>query len=100
VNDTRRYGRVDVDHDGRVVRFAEKTQTEGHGWVNAGIYLLDRALIESIDEGRAVSIEREIFPAWIDRGLHGFRSEGRLWDIGVPDAYARAKSDFSISISR
>jgi D-glycero-alpha-D-manno-heptose 1-phosphate guanylyltransferase len=99
-SDTRRYGRVEIDGDGRVIRFTEKSATTGQGWINAGIYLLQRELIESIPKDRAVSIEREIFPMWIDRGLHGYRSEGRLWDIGVPDAYAQANLEFVNSISR
>lgn len=98
--DTRRYGRVDVDEQGALVRFQEKADTEGPGWVNAGLYLLRRPVLEEIPDGKAVSIEREIFPRWIGRGLHGYRSEGRLWDIGVPDAYAEANSDFVKSIAR
>jgi len=99
-SDTHRYGRVHVDDDGKILRFQEKIQAAGPGWINAGIYLLNRELVESMPADRAVSIEREIFPAWIDRGLWGYRSEGRLWDIGVPDAYALANSEFVNSISR
>ncbi|WP_428939601.1 nucleotidyltransferase family protein [Fontivita pretiosa] len=100
VTDTRRYGRVQVDDDGRVLRFMEKAQTEGPGWVNGGIYLLRRELIAQIPAGQAMSLERQVFPSWIGKGLHGFRSEGRLWDIGVPEAYARANAEFVASISR
>jgi NDP-sugar pyrophosphorylase family protein len=97
--DTRRYGRVQVDHDGKIIRFQEKAATEGPGWINAGIYLVTRGLIETMPSDRAVSIEREIFPAWINNGLFGYRSEGRLWDIGVPDAYTQANVDFVNSIT-
>jgi len=100
VADTRRYGRVQVDDDGHVLRFMEKAQAEGPGWVNGGIYLLRRELIAQIPAGRAMSLERQVFPSWIGMGLHGFRSEGRLWDIGVPEAYARANAEFVASISR
>jgi D-glycero-alpha-D-manno-heptose 1-phosphate guanylyltransferase len=97
--DTRRYGRVQIDDKGRILQFMEKTDTQGPGWINAGIYLVKREMIESIGTGRAVSIEREVFPDWIGRGLHGFRSEGRLWDIGLPSAYAQANAEFVSSIS-
>jgi D-glycero-alpha-D-manno-heptose 1-phosphate guanylyltransferase len=93
-DDTRRYGRVQIDDAGRILQFLEKADTEGPGWINAGIYLLKRKMIESIETGRMVSIEREVFPGWIGQGLHGFRSEGRLWDIGVPSAYAQANVEF------
>jgi D-glycero-alpha-D-manno-heptose 1-phosphate guanylyltransferase len=92
--DTRRYGRVQTGDAGRILQFLEKADTQGPGWINAGIYLLRRQMIESIETGRAVSIEREVFPGWIGKGLHGFRSEGRLWDIGVPSAYAQANVEF------
>ena len=93
-DDTRRFGRVDADDEGRITHFAEKADTAGPGWINAGIYLLNRSLIEEIEPGHPVSLERAMFPKWIGNGLHGFRSEGRLWDIGVPDAYAKANEEF------
>ena len=99
-DDTRRYGRVQVDDQGRVLRFSEKTDEMGPGLVNAGVYLLSRTLIGSIAFGRAVSLEHEVFPEWIGRGLYGFRCQGRLWDIGVPESYARATTELGSSISR
>jgi NDP-sugar pyrophosphorylase family protein len=99
-DDTRRHGRVQVDPEGRVLEFSEKSQAQGPGWINAGIYLLNHETIEPIETGRPVSMEREFFPGMIGRGLHGFRTEGQLWDIGVPDAYARAIARFTSSITR
>jgi len=93
-NNTCRYGSVQVDDEGRILQFSEKTHAQVPGWINAGIYLLSREMIESIPTVREVSIEREVFPGWIGRGLHGFRSKGLLWDIGVPDAYAQANAEF------
>ena len=93
-DDTRRFGRVDDDEQGRILSFQEKADTSGPGWINAGLYLLQRPFLETLPSDRAVSIEREIFPAWIGRGLHGYRSEGRLWDIGLPESYAQANIDF------
>ena len=99
-DDTRRYGRVQIDDEGRILQFSEKTGDSGPGLVNAGIYLLSRELIASIVTGCTVSIEHEVFPGWIGRGLCGFPSQGRLWDIGVPEAYARAKVELMSSVSR
>jgi len=94
VPDTRRYGRVATDGSGRVVRFEEKDGSSGPGWINAGIYLLNRDALMTIPRGRPVSIEREMFPEWIVRGLFGFRSRGRFIDIGTPDSYAEAEHFF------
>lgn len=99
VSDTRRYGRVHLDTDGRVRRFREKGTTEGPGWINAGIYLLAQEVLGAIAPGRVVSLEREVFPAWIDRGLYAFTSLGPFLDIGTPEAYAAAEQFFSACVS-
>lgn len=98
VNDAARYGRVQVDPEGVVVHFAEKSEGSGPAWVNAGIYLMDRALLETIETNRLVSLEKEIFPAWIGKGLHGYLCEGRFLDIGTPQSYADAERFFASEV--
>jgi len=88
VPDTARYGRVHVDGDGQVLRFEEKTNGGGAGLINAGVYLMGRHLLSAIAPDVAVSLERDLFPVWIGRGLYGYRSEGRFLDIGTPETYA------------
>lgn len=95
VSDTSRYGRVHVDAGGRVRRFDEKDGSGGPGWINAGIYLLKHRLLETIPANGVVSLEREMFPAWIEQGLYGCQGNGRFIDIGVPEAYADAEHFFS-----
>ncbi len=95
MDDTRRFGQVHVDIDGRVLRFEEKNDAGGPGWINAGVYLIAPDLLRTIPAGRAASLEREMFPAWIGHGLSGYRSEGRFLDIGTPEAYASAESFFA-----
>jgi NDP-sugar pyrophosphorylase family protein len=96
--DTRRYGRVRVNAEGRVLSFEEKSDNGGAGWMNAGIYMLSRRLLLTIPMGRAVSLEREMFPAWIEQGLDGYRSTGRFVDIGTPEAYATTEQFFAPEI--
>lgn len=94
-DDVARFGSVRCDAQERITAFEEKAQSRGAGWINAGVYLLHRDLIASIAPDRAVSLEREMFPRWVGNGLYGFAAEGRLWDIGIPEAYDQAKTDFS-----
>ena len=96
--DTKRYGRVHVDADGLVLRFDEKDDEGGPGWINAGIYLLSHRLLLTIPANRTVSLEQEVFPAWIGRGLYGYRSEGRFLDIGTPEAYTVAEQFFGLNM--
>lgn len=93
--DAGRYGLVQIDTDGRVLGFAEKREKGQPGWINAGVYLIGRRLIETIPSMRPVSLEQEMFPAWIEHGLYGCRSDGRFVDIGTPDSYAIADEFFA-----
>jgi len=97
-NDTKRYGKVEVNGNGIVQKFEEKSESKGSGWINAGIYLLRQRFIKSIPSERTVSLEREIFPSWIGQGLYGYQSDGQFIDIGTPESYQAAKEFFSKNI--
>jgi D-glycero-alpha-D-manno-heptose 1-phosphate guanylyltransferase len=94
VSDTGRFGWVEVDAGGAVREFLEKGRKRGPGWINAGIYLIDRSLLQTIPPDQSVSLERESFPAWVGQGLYGFRSNGRFVDIGTPESFALAQDFF------
>ncbi len=94
VMETREGGRVTFDDQCAITSFVEKQPSPVAGWISAGIYLLRRAILESIPSGRAVSIEREVFPAWVGRGLYAFRTTGKFLDIGTPESYSAAQQVF------
>lgn len=83
--------------EGLVLGFDEKSDEGGAGWINAEIYLLSRRLLLTIPMSRAVSLEQEMFPAWIGQGLYGHRSTGRFLDIGTPETYALAEQFFTLA---
>jgi len=88
VRDTRPFGLVTLDSQDQIVGFEEKSQKNlGPGWINAGVYILNGSVIEMIPEGRAVSLEREIFPVLANRAkLRGWKHGGFWYDIGkIPD---------------
>ncbi len=89
VDNTARYGAVQIEAD-QVTSFLEKQASAGPGWISAGIYLLSQAVLQTIPPGRAVSIEQEMFPAWLKRGVGVFYSAGPFIDIGIPEAYQQA----------
>jgi len=88
---TRNTGRSDVgavatDRSGRVTRFSEKS---GRGVLaNAGIYLLNKKVLELIPARRKYSLEYDLFPGLKD--CYGFKSRAALLDIGVPERYRTA----------
>jgi len=93
--DTARFGRVECDANHRIAAFLEKSRDGGPGWINAGIYALDRGLVEALPANQPLSLEREAFPAWIARGLRGFPCAGAFLDIGTPESYAAAAAFFA-----
>jgi mannose-1-phosphate guanylyltransferase len=46
-----------------------------------------------VPPGRAVSIEREVFPELVGDGLYGYLSDGYWIDIGTPERYLEATYD-------
>jgi mannose-1-phosphate guanylyltransferase len=94
VDDVSRYGQVQLDADGTVTRFAEKTpDSTGPGWINGGAVLLSRRALDRLAEDQGSSLERDFLgqlpPGWI----HGWRAEGAAFiDIGTPASLAQADS--------
>lgn len=99
VEDAARYGRVEIEEDGRVERFAEKGEP-GPGLVNAGVYVLDRSVVAAIPEGAAVSLERETFPSLIGDRFFGEPGSFPFLDIGTPESYAAAAAFFEKARTR
>lgn len=93
--DTRRFGSVQLTPDGRILRFEEKRESSEPGLINAGVYLIARDLLRSIPTARLVSLEREMFPAWIGGNFYGYLATGPFLDIGTPESYAAAEVFFA-----
>ena len=94
VDDTSSYGVVPTDADGRVEAFLEKSADAPTNRINAGVYVLERDVIEAIPSGRPVSFEREIFPSLAGESLYGYHPEAPYWiDIGTPERYLEATWD-------
>lgn len=97
VADPSRYGVVPTDDDGRVIAFVEKPAPgeAPTSLINAGTYVLEPSVLDRIDVGRRVSIERETFPAMVeDRSLFAAPDGGVYWlDTGTPEAYLQAQLD-------
>ncbi len=83
--DVRRYGSLTFEEkDGRVVSM------EPSGWINAGLYLLDRSLLAG-EALRSCSLEAELLPHWIEKGIFAYRNRGTFIDIGTAESYRDAQ---------
>jgi D-glycero-alpha-D-manno-heptose 1-phosphate guanylyltransferase len=93
VPDSARFGTVEAAAGGRVLGFAEKRSAGGPGWINAGIYLINRSLIEEIPRGRPSSLERDWFPRWVrQRRFCSLCTRAAFLDIGTPESYQQAET--------
>jgi mannose-1-phosphate guanylyltransferase len=97
VLDSSAFGRVVTDSaDCRFRRFVEKPPADqaGPGHVNAGTYVFEPRVLRRIDDGRRVSVEREVFPGVVaDRALYAFASPDYWTDTGTPGQYLQAQLD-------
>jgi mannose-1-phosphate guanylyltransferase len=96
VADPSRYGLVRLAPDGRVRQFLEKPRPEeiDTDLINAGLYVLEPEVLDLIPEGRAVSIEREVFPRLCEEGsVFGLAQPGYWLDVGTPESYLQAHRD-------
>src|SRR5262249_6563292 len=85
VPDPTAFGLIERDKLGRIVRFIEKPSASEItvNTINAGFYLFELSLIRQIPEGKAVSIERDVFPKLGEKGmkLFGYLHQGYWKDI-------------------
>ena len=95
VDDPSAYGLVRMTAARAVTEFVEKPRPEevDTNLISAGAYVLERSVLERIPAGRAVSIEREVWPQLVGHGLHGFPCEAYWLDVGTPERYLQATFD-------
>ncbi|HQD39674.1 MAG TPA: NDP-sugar synthase [Bacillota bacterium] len=85
------YGVVKLADNGRILEFVEKPSLPAAtvALINAGVYVFKQELVDYIPAGRPVSIEREIFPALIekDQPLFGYNGNFYWLDMGTQKRY-------------
>jgi mannose-1-phosphate guanylyltransferase len=90
IEDPCNFGVVELDDGNRIRKFIEKPAKHEapSNLINAGVYVLSPEVFDYIPEGRAVSIEREVFPKLAEEGkLCGYCADGLWMDIGKPQEY-------------
>ncbi|NBO16604.1 MAG: NDP-sugar synthase [Actinobacteria bacterium] len=98
VLDARAYGCVEIDKNNRVKSFLEKMDNPISNLINAGCYIFNPAIINTIPKGQVVSVERETFPNLIatNAKIFGFIDNSYWLDIGTPAALVKASADLVI----
>jgi len=92
VTNTDRYGMVELNETNRITAFREKEQNMEAGWINGGIYLINRNVFDNIALQK-FSLERDFFKASCpELHIQAFKTNAFFLDIGIPEDYANAQT--------
>ena len=91
VEDPGHYGVVEIENE-RIKRFVEKPPPgkEPSRLISAGAYALSYDILDLIPSGRAVSLEREIWPIVVEKGMYGVQFKGYWTDAGTRERVLEA----------
>lgn len=92
--DVSRYGSVLTDGNDRITLFAEKNASSGQGFINGGIYLINKQLLQKHPQPHKFSFEKDLMEKiYQSEPIFGYKSDAYFIDIGIPDDYARAQRE-------
>lgn len=87
-------GLVETDAEGQVTRFIEKPLAEQvtTEWANAGVYVLEPALLESIPPEEPLDFGHDLFPRWLNEDVRIYARplDGLVQDTGTLAGYLAA----------
>jgi D-glycero-alpha-D-manno-heptose 1-phosphate guanylyltransferase len=94
MEDVSRYGAVETEGN-ILTEFKEKGQQKGAGYINSGVYLVQKEyFLNHTPEGN-FSMETEFLEPTSKLGvIHTFPSNDYFIDIGIPSDYERAQDEF------
>jgi len=95
LEDTERFGTVVLDDQHHITGFREKNPDSGAGYINAGVYVINKQYILQPDFPAAFSIEKDCFEKYFSRSnFVGHPAKGYFLDIGIPEDYMKAQDEF------
>lgn len=93
-DDISRYGSVVVDDNNRITGFAEKGSGKGQGYINGGIYLLNKEYFMDFDLPGKFSFEKNFLEEnYKSENFYGEICYSYFLDIGIPEDYKLAQDE-------
>jgi NDP-sugar pyrophosphorylase family protein len=96
VDDPTRFGVVQLQEDGRILRFQEKPKRQDacSNLVNMGVYLFEPSILEKIPPGEVYDFGHQLFPRLLDEGVpfYGYQSDCYWSDVGSFSEYRKAQA--------
>ena len=97
VDDPTKFGVVETDKDGRVIRFTEKPKWEDvrSHWINAGVYILEPEVLDYIPDDTFYMFEKGVFTEMLNKGelVYAYASDAYWIDMGTPEKYHQINND-------
>jgi D-glycero-alpha-D-manno-heptose 1-phosphate guanylyltransferase len=95
LEETERFGSVKINGDKRITGFSEKGSESGPGYINGGIYLINKSYLFTQNFPEKFSIEKDCFERYCQESrFFGFPSKGYFLDIGIPEDFYKAQHEF------
>lgn len=90
-----RYGVVEINENNIITSFKEK-QYYDKGLINAGIYLINKESFTKKDFLQKFSFEKDYLEKFVaEKQFAGLQQDVYFIDIGIPEDYNRAQTEFS-----
>jgi NDP-sugar pyrophosphorylase family protein len=84
------YGSVSINESLEITSFTEKKADKDPGYINAGIYLMQKEIFSYMPDHPQFSLEHDFFPNMLGERCVGFIVDSEILDIGTPDRYEKA----------
>lgn len=83
--------------DEKVEETADTKKKNMESYINGGVYIIKKDLIASIEEGRTLSLEKDLIPMWLKSGkvISGVVSDAKFIDIGTPESLEEFKKKYA-----
>lgn len=94
VDDVSRYGSVTIGNNNLIILFSEKGISSGRGFINGGVYMINRTLFDKYPQPKMFSFEKDLMEKlYMQEQFFAMPSDGYFIDIGIPEDYARAQNE-------
>lgn len=95
VKDTSRYTKILLDKNFRIKRMMEDSASKG--FINAGIYIINKKMIDWKQLPNKFSLEKDLLPNLIKtKKVFGYIYKGYFIDIGIPTSLKKFEKDLDL----
>jgi D-glycero-alpha-D-manno-heptose 1-phosphate guanylyltransferase len=95
VEDVSRYGCIERNENRLITGFWEKGQKSGKGYINGGVYIINKRFFQKQNLPEKFSLEKDFFEEiYKKEKIYGLLCRQYFIDIGIPEDYAKAQDEF------